>query len=90
LHKIDPALPIFAASEEPTRIEYLLSLGITQSYIKTEPSLLRVYEGVLQSLGYDSVKAQQAITRARESLSQLRSFATISVPESGSLEAVAS
>lgn len=68
LQKVDTTVPVIAATENAARLELLSSLGVEQTFIKTNTSLIVLFEALIRSLGFDEARIEEAISRALQSL----------------------
>lgn len=68
LHKIDRSVPILVATESPARLEMAAQLGVEQSFIKNEGSMLVLFQALVRSLGFEENKIDEALRRALQLL----------------------
>lgn len=76
IKKIDTSLPLIAATESPRLMEILTSLGIEKSFIKSEQSVVPLFESLLRSLGFVEDRIEEAVSRALQLLKPEELFPT--------------
>lgn len=64
--QINPSLPLLSATEDISKMEQFISLGIKDTFKKQESSLLSLYQELLNQLGYLDAEIKIKIERARE------------------------
>jgi len=66
IQKINPDLPLFAATENPKRLEDILDLGVSQTYLKHDNSLIALFESLLTALEYSESDVRIKTARAKK------------------------
>jgi hypothetical protein len=68
IHKIEHSLPLIAATENPSRMELLATLGVQKSFIKKDSTIIVVFEALMRALEYSEQQIKEALERALQLL----------------------
>ncbi len=89
LHKIEPVVPIIAATESHARLEMLSTLGVESSYIKNESTVVVVFESLMRALHFEEGRIERAVRAALELLAPDESFPRLGNIESAEAQPMA-